>query len=160
MKDPLCDAQALHADSMSSFREGSTHSSFCASQRPKHKASKRGGNAVEVTIGRGREQDAPVGGQLSCRYMGQKRDWRWPSFSTTMAPSGHLRVKVTVAGVCRCLVCGQVIATHHITHGNVIDFQIKKPHRNALQERLPAAEYTSLISKCSSRTIAGSSTHR
>lgn len=63
--------------------------------------------------------------------------------------------KVTVAGVCR-----RVGVTHHITHGNVIDFQIKKPHRNALQERLPAAEYTSLISKCSSRTIDGSSTHR
>lgn len=72
MKDPLCDAQALHADSMSSFREGSTHSSLLSvpAKGQKHKASKRGGNAVEVTIGRGREQDAPVGGQLSCRYMG------------------------------------------------------------------------------------------
>lgn len=45
--------------------------------------------------------------------------------------------KVTVAGVCR-----RVGVTHHITHGNVIDFQIKKT-----------------ASKCTSRTIAGSRIH-
>ena len=78
MKDPLCDARASQAFSV--IGGGSTHSSGLS----KHKASKRGGNATEVTMGGNKTLSA-----VSYRYMRRKRgldsgEWRWPSFSTIM----------------------------------------------------------------------------